>query len=127
MMARFYPIKQFPNGKGCRSSRSRIRARTRRRVGVYTRLRSRACAREVGKFLQHVLNGLHEFCAVFDELMTADGEWVLDTPGDAEHLASLLGRHARRNQRATSLRRLDHDDAEAESADDAIAHRKATG
>src|SRR2546425_3354969 len=127
MMARFYPIKQFPNGKELRFLRSRIRARTRTRARVYTRLRTRACAREIGKLFQHVLDGLHEFCAVFDELMTADGEWVLDTPRDAEHLASLLQRHARRDQRATSLRRLDHDDAEAQPADDAIAHRKATG
>src|SRR5207253_6475983 len=126
MMARFYPIKQFPNGKEFRFLRSRIRARTRTRVRVYTRLRSRACAREVGKFLQHILDGLHQFCAVFDELMTADREWVLDTPRDAEHLASLLARHARRDQRATSLRRLNDNDAEAEAADDAIAHRKPT-
>src|SRR2546428_5728698 len=80
MMARFYPIKQFPNGKEFRFLRSRIRARTRTRVRVYTRLRSRACAREVGKFLQHVLNGLHEFCAVFDELMTATARGVFVLP-----------------------------------------------
>src|SRR6184192_1137546 len=126
MMARFYPIKQFPNGKEFRFLRSRVRARTRTRVRVYTRLRSRACAREVGKLLQHILYGLHEFCAVLDELMTADGEWVLDTPRDAEHLASLLARHARRDQRAAALRRLNHNDAEAKAADDAIAHRKPT-
>src|SRR5437899_8829000 len=56
----------------------------------------------------------------------ADGEWVLDTPRDAKYLASLLARHARRDQRAASLRRLNHNDTEAEAADDAIAHWKPT-
>src|SRR5256885_17146697 len=89
-------MKKVLIGKEFRFVRSWIRAGTGTRVRVYTRLRSRACAREVGKFLQHILDGLHQFCAVFDELMTADREWVLDTPRDAEHLASLLARHARR-------------------------------
>src|SRR3979411_2044426 len=118
MMARFYPIKQFPNGKEFRILRSRIRARTRTRVRVYTRLRSRACAREVRKLLQHILDGLHQLGPVFDELMTTDGQRVLDPPWDAKPLASLLRRHARRDQRAASLRRLNHHDAEAEPADD---------
>src|ERR1700694_1529059 len=94
----------------------------RTRVRAYTRLRSRACAREIGKLLQHILNGLHQLRAVFDELMTTDGERVLDTTRDAKHLPSLLRRHARRDQRATSVRRLNHHHSEAEPADDAIAH-----
>src|SRR5712671_4551984 len=126
MMAGFYPIKQLPNGKELRFLRSRIRARARTRVRVYTRLRSRACAREIGKLIQHILHSLHELRSVLDELMTTDREWILDTSRDAKHLASLLGRHARGDQRAAALRRLNHHHAEAEAADDPIAHREAT-
>src|SRR6202171_6833560 len=99
----------------------------RTRVRAYTRLRSRACAREIGKLLQHILDVLHQLRAIFDELMTTDGERVLDTTRDAKHLASLLRRHARRDQSPASVRRLNHNDPEAEPADDAIAHGKATG
>src|SRR6202171_3643292 len=113
MMAGFYPIKQLPNGKELRFLRSRVRAR--------------AYAREVGKFVQHILNGLHQLGPVFDELVPTDGEWILDTPRDAKHLASLLRRHAGGDQRAASLRRLDYHDAEAEAADDAIANREPSG
>src|SRR6266851_2858523 len=103
-----------------------MRARARTRVRVYTRLRSRACAREIGKLIQHILHGLHELRSVLDELMTTDREWILDTSRDAKHLASLLQRHARGDQRAAALRRLNHYHAEAEAADDPIAHREAT-
>src|SRR5207302_5438933 len=72
MMARFYPIKQFPNGRQLRILRCRIRARTRTRTRVCMRTRARVCAREIRKFIEHVLDGLHQFGPVLDQLMAAD-------------------------------------------------------
>src|SRR5438477_1097658 len=124
MMPRFYPIKQLPNGEKLRILRARIRARTRTRARVYARLRPRACARELGKLIEHVLNRLHQLRPILDQLVDPNGQRILDAARNAKDIATLFGGHARRDQCAASLRRLNHDDPKAEPADDSIAHGK---
>src|SRR5690349_15089276 len=127
MMARFYPVKQFPNGKKLWVLRSRIRARTRARTRVCMRGRARTYAREGGKFIQHILDGLHQLGAILDHLVTTYRERILDAARHAKDLPTLFGGHPCRDQGTTPLGRLDHDHAKAEAADDSVAHRKPTG
>src|SRR5919108_4403190 len=104
-----------------------MRARARTRTRVCMRVYARMCAREVWKFIEHILDGLHQLRAVLDQAMSADGQWILDASRNAEHLTSLLQRHARRDQCSAAFGRLDDDHAQAEPADDPVAHRKVAG
>src|SRR5437867_9528331 len=88
--------------------------------------RARSYPPDVVNFIEHVLYGLHQLGAVLYQLMAADRQWILDTTRDAEHLPTLLGGHARGDQRAASFGGLDHDHTEAEAADDPVADGKTT-
>ena len=70
---------------------------------------------------------MHQLRPILDELVDSGRQGILDTARNAEDIAALFSGHAGGDQRAASLRGLDHDHAKAEPADDSIAHRKATG
>src|SRR2546421_7570692 len=88
------------------------------------RLRACACPRKLRKLVQHILDGFDQFGAVLKQTMSADRQRILDTARHAEHLPSLLECHPSGDQRTAALSRLDHDDAQAQPADDSIAHRE---
>ena len=62
--------------------------------------------------------------AVRDHAVAALACGRVDRAGYGVHVASLLKRRTRGDQRAASLRRLDHHGRKAQSADDPVAHRE---
>src|SRR4029077_12805725 len=66
----------------------------------------------------------HELRAVAYELVATPRDRTVDGPRDRKHLASLFRREARGDEGAAMACGLDHQRAEAEAADDAVASRE---
>ena len=79
-----------------------------------------ACRRAAER-LQDVGRRLHERGAVADQPVAAAGERVADRARQREHLAARVGGQARGDHRARPLGRLDHDGADAQRGQQAVA------
>src|SRR5439155_22228751 len=76
------------------------------------------------ELFQDIVRRLHNLCTVPQKAMcaaVAAGEHVA---GHGQHIASLLERTARRNERPALVARLDDDHRPGEAADDTIALRE---
>src|SRR2546430_2483737 len=73
---------------------------------------------------QNVRGFLHQLRAVAYELVAAARDRTVDRARDRKHLAPGFRRQARGDERAAVARGLDHQRAEREAADDAVAPRE---
>jgi hypothetical protein len=79
------------------------------------------------EFREYVLCVLDELGALADETVTATRQRAVDRAGNRKHLASLLGREPRGDERSARQRCLDDERPHREPADDAIAAREVLG
>ena len=91
--------------------------------------RGGACARSCHgggqpELLEHVGSSLHQAGAVPEERVTAPMTAAEDAAGHRHHVATLLERTGRRDERAAPIRRLDHHDPSGEPTDDAVPLRE---
>src|SRR5690606_21192027 len=77
-----------------------------------------------GEFRNNILPLLNKFCSALYQVICAKGIAARDISGHGHHLAILFHRKPRGYQRPASLRRLDDQKAQTQSADNAIAIRK---
>ena len=84
----------------------------------------RLLRKQVLQLLHHVVHGLHKTSPVANKPVTAGVSSGESFPGDGVDLPVLLGSVARGDEGTTALRRLYHHNAQAQTADDAIAPRK---
>src|SRR5262245_32058962 len=77
-----------------------------------------------GKLFNDVTPMLHEFRAVFDQIVWTERGLRSDVAWHGKDLAALFVGQPRSDQRSTVLRRLDDQNAETESAQDSIAIRE---
>src|SRR5260370_37212739 len=77
------------------------------------------------QFWQNVGGFFHQLRAVAYELVATPRDRTVDGARDRKHFASLFRREARGDERAAMACGLDHQRAEAEAADDAVAPREA--
>src|SRR5690606_16093331 len=74
-----------------------------------------------GEGFDHFLGGFHERGAIADQAVAAAGFRVVDGAGDGEDFAAGVGGEASRDQRAGAVGGLDHEGAEGQAGDDAVA------
>ena len=77
--------------------------------------------------LDDLLRGLDELRTIADQPMAAVRQRVVDRAGQREDLAALLGGQARGDQRSRVQAGLDHERAQAQAGDDAVAAREMLG
>ena len=77
--------------------------------------------------MENILDTLDQGRALADQLVAAAGAGMVDGTGNRIDLAALLGGQARGDQRAAGRAGLDHQHAERQAADDAVAPRKVAG
>src|ERR1700681_5098540 len=76
------------------------------------------------KLVEDVIGAFDELGAAPDQRMTVPGKRIVDRPRDGKHLASLRAGQACGNQRAAVARRLDHQRAQTQTADNSVTTRK---
>ncbi|MCY1433587.1 hypothetical protein D9M71_496190 [compost metagenome] len=77
--------------------------------------------------LEDVGHALHQLRALADQLVAATRARVVDRARNGEHLAALLGSQAGGDQRTAGRAGLDHQHAEGQPADDAVAPGEIAG
>src|SRR5262245_45738556 len=98
-------------------------ARVRRRRDVFGR-RGVPAGAESAELGEHVLGRLDELGTRLDERVAPLGERRVNRTGHREHLAALIGRGSRGDERAGGERRLDDEAAARKAADEPVATRK---
>src|SRR5712691_11460151 len=81
-------------------------------------------AYSLGQLLQDIVNPCDQFRPTFNEIIRAAATWHVNTPRHGKDLPALLQGMARRMQRATLVRRFDHQDAQGETTDNPVTARK---
>ncbi len=77
-------------------------------------------AAEMRDLIEYVHDRFHQLRTIANERMTTARQSTVHRPRNREDFASLVGREAGGNQRATTQRRLDDEDSETESGDQAV-------
>ncbi len=86
--------------------------------------RSRQNPEQTVQLLDDIVGGIDQLCAIANQLMATLGQRIVNRARQREHLPPLLRRQSGGNQGTTPGGRLDHQHAETQPADNAVAAGK---
>src|SRR5947209_3743743 len=77
-------------------------------------------AHGLGQLLQDIVNPFDQFRSTFNEIIRAAATWYVNTSRHGKDLTALFQGMARRVQRATLVRRFDHQGTQCEATDNPV-------